>query len=39
MENIKELGKAVKKQQEEINKLNKRIRRAKWMSMYLLWKN
>lgn len=37
MEKIKKLEKAVRKQQEEINKMNKRIRQAKWLSMYLLW--
>lgn len=35
---IKDLEKAVKEQQEEINKLKRKVKRQKWWNVWLAWR-
>jgi len=37
-QNLIDLEKAVKKQQEEINKLKRKAKRQKWWNIWLVWK-
>lgn len=39
MDKIKKLEKALKEQQEEIQKLKKKAKCQKWTNVYLLWKS